>query len=56
MTRKEFSFSSFQRSFSIPNSVSIDKISAGYKDGVLRIKLPKKEEVKKQPLKQIEIK
>ena len=56
VTRKEFSFSSFQRSFTLPESVQADKINASYKEGVLKIKLPKREEAKKQPPKQIEIK
>ncbi|WP_027392480.1 Hsp20/alpha crystallin family protein [Aquimarina latercula] len=55
MTRKEFSFTSFQRSFSVPDTVSTDKINASYNDGVLSIRLPKKEEAKKQPPKLIEI-
>ncbi|WP_431129418.1 Hsp20/alpha crystallin family protein [Flagellimonas flava] len=56
VTRKEFSFSRFQRSFTLPESVQADNINASYKEGVLKIKLPKKEEAKKQPPKQIEIK
>jgi HSP20 family protein len=56
VTRKEFSFSSFQRSFTLPESVRLDKINATYKDGVLKIELPKKEEAKKQPPRLIEIK
>lgn len=56
VTRKEFSFSSFQRSFTLPESIQLDKIDATYKDGVLKIKLPKKEEAKKQPPRMIEIK
>lgn len=56
VTRKEFSFSSFQRSFTLPESVQADKINASYNEGVLRIKLPKKEEAKKLPPKLIEIK
>ncbi|WP_420321399.1 Hsp20/alpha crystallin family protein [Flagellimonas sp.] len=55
ITRKEFSFSSFQRSFTLPESVLVEKINAVYKDGVLKIKLPKKEEAKKQPPKLIDI-
>ena len=54
--RKEFSFSSFQRSFTQPESIQVDDINASYKEGVLKIKLPKKEEAKKQLPKQIEIK
>lgn len=54
-TRREYSFQSFARSFSLPDSVDGDKVKATYKDGVLDIVLPKKKDapVKK---KQIEIK
>jgi HSP20 family protein len=44
-TRREYSFSSFERSFTLPEAVNQDKIDAKYMDGVLRISLPKKEEV-----------
>ena len=56
VTRKEFSYQSFQRTFSIPaNAVNAEKISAKYNDGILYINLPKREEVKPKPAKQIEI-
>jgi HSP20 family protein len=54
-TRKEFSYSSFHRSFVLPSSVDADKISATYENGVLHIHIPKKEEVKKKPVRSIEI-
>ena len=44
--RIERSYGNFSRSFSIPATVDEDKISADYKDGVLKIVLPKKEQVK----------
>jgi len=53
-TRREFSYSSFQRSFVLPNSVDADKISANYENGLLSISIPKKEEVKKKPIRNIE--
>ena len=46
-TRKEYSFSSFSRSFSLPEDVKQDAIEAHYENGVLNIKLPRKEESKK---------
>ena len=55
-TRKEFSFQSFSRSFTLPNIVEGDKISAKYENGILKIGIPKKEEAKPKPLRQIEIK
>ena len=44
-TRKEFSYSSFERSFTLPESVDQEKIDAKYANGVLKLVLPKKEEV-----------
>jgi len=43
-TRREFVFNSFSRSFTLPKTIDIDKIKADYKNGVLDIVLPKKEE------------
>lgn len=55
-TRKEFGYSSFKRSFNIPETVSADKISAAYKEGILTVSLPKKEEALPLPKKLISIK
>ena len=46
-TRKEYSYSSFSRSFNLPDEVNSEKIDATYHDGVLKLILPKKEEAKK---------
>lgn len=54
-TRREFGYSSFKRTFTIPDSVNTDKISAEYTDGILKINLPKREEAKKKPVKQIKL-
>ena len=54
-TRKEFSYSTFKRAFSLPESVDSSKISASYNNGVLMISLPKKEEAKVQAKRMIEI-
>ena len=43
-TRREFLYSSFSRSFTLPKSIDIEKIKADYKNGILSIVLPKKEE------------
>ncbi len=57
VTRREFSYQSFQRSFTISeNIVDADKIKANYKEGILHISLPKREEQKPKPIRQIEIK
>ena len=56
-TRREFSYSSFCRSFAIPkNEVDEGKIEATYKDGLLKLKLHKRDEVKPKPARKIEIK
>ena len=44
--RVERSYGSFARSFSLPNSIDADKVVAEYKDGVLNLTLPKREEAK----------
>lgn len=55
-TRREFSYQSFTRTFSLPERlVQGDKISARYKDGLLCITVPKTEEAKVKPAKKIEI-
>ena len=45
-TRREFSYASFSRSFSLPGSVNGDKIKANYKDGVLSVDIPKSNQKK----------
>ena len=45
-SRKEFAFNSFSRSFRLPKVILVDKIKADYKDGILRIALPKDEKIK----------
>lgn len=56
-TRREYHFQSFKRSFRLPeNSIEASKIEATYESGVLNITLPKREEVKPEPMKMIEIK
>lgn len=43
-TRKEFSYQSFSRSFTLPKIVNVDDIKADYNEGILLITLPKKED------------
>jgi HSP20 family protein len=54
-TRKEFSFNSFNRSFTLPQSVDIEQIGAVYENGVLNVTLPKKEEAKTKEPRLIEV-
>ena len=49
--RIERSYGGFSRAFTIPSGVEEDKIRADYKDGILKIALPKKEQVKAKQIK-----
>ena len=55
-TRKEYSYSSFSRSFTLPAGVNKDKIDAAYTDGVLKLTLPKTEEAKKSVARHLAVK
>ncbi|MBN2482158.1 MAG: Hsp20/alpha crystallin family protein, partial [Bacteroidales bacterium] len=56
VTRCEFNYQSFQRSFSVPEHiVNADKIVAKYEDGILHVALPKRDELKPKPAKEIRI-
>lgn len=55
-SRMEFSYHSFRRSFTVPgNEVESENISANYVDGILSVKIPKREEVKPKPAREITI-
>lgn len=55
-SRKEFSYQSFQRSFTLQKDVvDIDKIQAKYENGLLHLIIPKKEEAKQKPPRLIHI-
>lgn len=57
VTRREFSYQCFQRSFTVSEQlVESEKITANYKNGILHVTLPKREEIKPKPTRQIEIK
>lgn len=53
--RREFNYSSFSRSFTLPESMDTEKIAARHKDGVLHVVIPKKEEAKEKPARSIKI-
>ena len=56
-TRREFSYQSFQRTFTLPkNVVDVDQIHAKYENGVLHLLIPKREEARQKPPRMIEIK
>jgi len=55
-SRKEFSYQSFQRTFTLQKDVvDIDGIQAKYENGLLHLLIPKKEEVKQKPPRLIQI-
>ena len=54
-SRKEFSFKNFQRNFTLPEDVNQEAIEAEFENGILKVNIPKMEEVKKQSRK-IELK
>ncbi len=54
--RKEFCYCAFRRSFGLPQTTDVDKIKAKHNNGILSITIPKKDEAREKPLKQIEIK
>lgn len=54
-TRKEFSYASFRRAFTLPETVNTDSINATYENGVLHVALLKREEALPKPKRLIEI-
>lgn len=54
-SRREFYYSSFKRSFNLPETVNTEAIKAAYNDGILKLEIPKKEEALPKPKRMIEI-
>jgi len=54
-TRREFTVNAFKRTFTLPETVNEEAISAAYTDGILRLSLPKKEEALPKAKRAIEI-
>ena len=55
-TRREFSYTSFSRTFHLPDGVIRDRIDASYENGLLKLTLPKTDEAKKMASKHINVK
>jgi len=53
--RREFSYNSFSRSFTLPDEIDQEKIKANHAEGILSVHMPKKEEVVKKGPKSISI-
>jgi HSP20 family protein len=54
-TRREFSYGSFSRSFSLPEHVKAENIQGKYEDGILKLILTKTEVVTKKDRKEIKL-
>lgn len=54
-SRKEYSINSFKRTFNLPETVNFDAIEANYENGILQLRLPKREEALPKPKRLIEI-
>jgi len=54
-SRREFSYNSFSRSFTLPANSNSEKINATYTDGILKLSVPKLEETKAFPKKEITV-
>lgn len=55
-TRREFGYSSFKRTFTLPDTIDSDKVDARYEDGILYVILPKVEHARQKPVRRIDIK
>lgn len=52
---REYSYTAFTRSFTLPEGTDGDKVKASYKEGILTVKVPKKDEAKEKPVRKISI-
>jgi len=55
-SKREFSYQSFTRSFTLPDSADSERIDASYDKGILHVSIPKREETKLKSSRMIEIK
>ena len=53
--RREFNFQSFKRSFQLPETIDQENIQANHEAGILKVNLPKREELVEKAMKQIEV-
>ena len=54
--KRQFNYSQFEKNFTIPEEVNIDKINSIYENGILKIFLPKIKEFKQSKIKSIQVK
>jgi HSP20 family protein len=55
-TRREFSYTSFSRSFTLPENVKEEDVKANYENGILKLSVPKKTITQPKLKKAIEVK
>jgi HSP20 family protein len=55
LSRREFHYGSFKRSFSLPESANTESIAANYNNGILTISVAKKEDTKQKTKKEITV-
>jgi len=55
VTKREFHYGSFKRSFTLPEIADVEKINASYNNGVLSVSIAKKEEAKQNAKRQISV-
>ena len=55
-SKREFSYQSFTRSFTLPDSADSERIDASYDKGILHVSIPKRDDAKPKPSRMIEIK
>ncbi len=53
--RREFDYQSFKRSFQLPETIDQESIQASHEAGILKVNLPKREEVVQKAPKQIDV-
>ena len=54
--KRQFNYSQFEKNFTIPEEVNIEKINSKYDNGILKIFLPKIKEFKQTKIKSIQVK
>lgn len=54
--KRQFNYTQFEKNFTIPEEVNIEKINSKYENGILKIFLPKIKEFKQTKIKSIQVK
>ena len=54
-SRREFSYTSFQRAFNLPENVNAENVNASYENGILTLNIPKKDEANAKQVLEVKI-